>query len=495
MQGAWPRSDKKTEILDRSRTIAAEPHRAFAALRQPGYGAYLAGTMLAMMADSIEHVISYWMIYEKFQSPALGGYAVISHWLPFLLFSIWSGALADRFDPRRIIQFGMVLFMLCSLGWGVLFVTDTLQVWHAVVMLTVHGMAGVFWAPASQLLVHDIAGRDNLHSAVRLMAMARTLGLLGGPAVGGVMLLAFGPSLGMLHQCADLRAADLVAVEGAVRAGVRARSRGWRAKTEGGFAGVFATAREIAGNRIVVSMTLLAAASSFVIGNAYQAQMPEFAADLGHDHADFHYSMLLAANAAGALAAGLILETYGFLQARPKLAVVLVILWAICIGGFAVSDIYALSLALLVGGGLPQSRVQRHGADAGAAACAEAHPRPRDRPLQHVLQRHARVLRRHRRHGRQPRRRALVAGAERGGDARDRVRAARLRDAAAGAGTSGVDRGFTAPRKSGTMSLIKQRHETGRQGETKECSPRSITSPSSARTTPSSRSSTRRRSA
>ena len=153
---------------------------------------------------------------------------MISHWLPFLLFSIWSGALADRYDPRRIIQFGMLLFMLCSLGWGVLFITDTLQVWHAVVLLTIHGMAGVFWAPASQLLVHDIAGRDNLHSAVRLMAMARTLGLLGGPAVGGAMLLAFGPPLGMLHQRADLRAADLVAVEGAVRAGLRARSRGWR---------------------------------------------------------------------------------------------------------------------------------------------------------------------------------------------------------------------------------------------------------------------------
>ena len=65
-----------------------------------------------MMADSIEHVISYWMMFEKFHSPALGGFAVISHWLPFLLFSIYSGALADRFDPRRIIQIGMVLFML-----------------------------------------------------------------------------------------------------------------------------------------------------------------------------------------------------------------------------------------------------------------------------------------------------------------------------------------------------------------------------------------------
>ena len=54
-----------------------------------------------MMADSIEHVISYWMLFQKFQSPELGGFAVISHWVPYLLFSVWSGALTDRHDPRR----------------------------------------------------------------------------------------------------------------------------------------------------------------------------------------------------------------------------------------------------------------------------------------------------------------------------------------------------------------------------------------------------------
>jgi MFS family permease len=260
-----------------------------------------------------------------------------------------------------------VLFMLCSLGWGVLFVTDTLQVWHAVVLLTIHGMAGVFWAPASQLLVHDIAGRDNLHSAVRLMAMARTLGLLGGPAVGGAMLLAFGSSLGLMINVLIYVPLTWWLWKAPYGPAFTKEPR-MAPKTEGGFAGVLATARDIAGNRIVVSMTLLAAASSFVIGNAYQAQMPEFAADLGHDHADFHYSMLLAANAAGALAAGLILESYGLLKARPTIAVVLVILWAICIGGFAVSDNYALSLALLVAAGflnlsfsaMAQTLVQLH---------------------------------------------------------------------------------------------------------------------------------------
>ena len=324
----------------------AKPHRAFAALSAPGFAPYLLGSAVAMMADSIEHVISYWMIFEKFRSPALGGYAVISHWLPFLLFSLMSGALADRFDPRRIIQIGMGLFMVCSLAWGALFLTDTLQVWHAVVILSVHGMAGVLWAPASQILVHQIAGREQLHSAVRLLAMSRVLGLLGGPALGGAMLLGFGPMPAIFLNVPIYLPLTIWLWRGPHLPGYSAEQRS-DPREASGIAGAIATAREIAGNRVVVSMTLVAGAVSFVVGNAYQAQMPEFAADLGHGDADFYYSMLLAANAFGALIAGFVLEARGALAANPRIVFWLVIIWCFCIGGFAVSNIYALSLLLL----------------------------------------------------------------------------------------------------------------------------------------------------
>ena len=118
---------------------------AFAALRHGSFRAYFAASAAAMMADNVEHVISYWVMFQKFHSPALAGFAVLSHWLPFLLFSVYFGALADRYDCRRIIQFAMLLFMGVSLAWGVLFLTDTIELWHAAVLLTVHGMAGVIW--------------------------------------------------------------------------------------------------------------------------------------------------------------------------------------------------------------------------------------------------------------------------------------------------------------------------------------------------------------
>jgi len=310
---------------------------------------YMLGSGLAMTADSIEHVISYWMVFQKFQSPALAGYAVISHWLPFLLFSVSAGSLADRLDPRRIIQAGMLLFIGCSLGWGVLFMTGALELWHAVVLFSLHGIAGVLWGPASQLLIHHIVGPEQLHSAVRLLSMSRVAGLLGGPAVGGAMLLAFGPSASVIIGALMYLPLTLWLVRAPFQR--KAQQDPPKGTPPGGRAGILATAREIAGNRVVVSMTLLAGATSFVIGNAFQAQMPEFAADLGHADADVYYSMLLAANAAGALTAGMILESRGVGHAEPRIAFGLVFLWCLCMGGFAVSTVYLLSLLLLFAAG------------------------------------------------------------------------------------------------------------------------------------------------
>ncbi|HSU64577.1 MAG TPA: MFS transporter [Burkholderiales bacterium] len=316
------------------------PQQSFAALRHPGYRAYFIGSALAMMADSIEHVISYWIIFQKFHSPALGGFAVLSHWLPFLFFSMYSGALADRFDPRRIIQLGMLLFMAASLGWGLLFLTGSLEMWHAAALLVVHGFAGVLWAPAAQLLIHDIVGEKDLHSAIRLMATGRYLGLLLGPAIGGLILLAMGPAHGILFNM--LIYLPLIAWLWKAPYGGRKPAAASR-----GFAELLPMIRNAAQSRVIVSMTLLAGGASLLVGNAYQAQMPEFARDLGHGDADLTYSMLLAADAAGALVAGLVLESRGLLPPHPRTAFLLAMLWCVAIGSFAAATSYPLALALL----------------------------------------------------------------------------------------------------------------------------------------------------
>jgi MFS family permease len=318
---------------------------AFAALRHGSFRAYFLTSAAAMMADNVEHVISYWVMFQKFHSPALAGFAVLSHWLPFLLFSVYFGALADRYDCRRIIQLALVLFMGVSLAWGLLFLTDTIELWHAVVLLTVHGMAGVIWGPASQLLIHDIVGPEQLQSAVRLSATSRYLGLLMGPAVGGGLMLLLGPPWGLLVNVL-IYAPLLIWLWKVPYDGHRRHARG-TAQRSTGLADTLALLRGIADNRTIFSMILLAAVSSLFVGNAFQAQMPEYAHDLGTDDAGVRYSILLGANAAGALSGGLILESRGLLPARPQTAIVFTLLWCLVITGFAAATSYPLAVALM----------------------------------------------------------------------------------------------------------------------------------------------------
>ncbi len=324
-----------------------ESPKSFAALRHPQYRIYFITTALAMMADNIEHVISYWVLYEKFHSPTLAGIAILTHWLPFLLFSVYSGALADRFDNRRIIQLAMLLYMIASIGWALLFLTNATEQWHAVVLLTIHGIAGVLWIPASQLLIHDIVGGKDLQSAVRLNATSRQLGILMGPAIGGGLMLLFGPAAGLMINVL-IYLPLVIWLQKTPHGARKAPAPGEvRAPLKGGLKDTLATLRLAQGNRILISMIALAGVSSFFVGNAFQAQMPEFAHDLGTEKAQYSYSMLLAANAGGAFMGGMILESRALLQASPRTAIILTMLWCLAIAGFALTNYFPLAMALM----------------------------------------------------------------------------------------------------------------------------------------------------
>jgi len=351
-------------------TSATPRARSFAALRHPGFRAFIVTYFLAMTADNVEHVISYWMMFQKFRSPALGGFAVVSHWLPFLLFSVPVGALADRIDPRRLIQFGMLLFVVASLGWGWFFLTDSLELWHCVALLVVHGCAGVFWQTASQLLLYDIVPREELPSAVRLNATARYLGLLVGPAVGGGVMLALGPAWGMFVN--TLLYIPLIVWLARAPYGVRQPGKRAPPRAVRGLADIVQTMRDVAGHRVLVPMILLAGGASFFVGNSYQAQMPGFAHDLGEGEVGVFYSMLLAADAAGALLAGIVLESGSFLHVAPRTALVLAVAWCIALASFALATSFPLALAFLFVAGffelafnsMAQALVQIHAPEA-----------------------------------------------------------------------------------------------------------------------------------
>ncbi len=329
----------------------SDPKVAFAALHHRDYRRYFTANLFSAMGDNIEHVISYWLLFQKFRSPVLGGFAVISHWTPFLLFAVYFGALADRHDCRRVIQAGQLMYASVSLTWGILFLTDTIQVWHACVLLVIHGMAGVLGGPGGQLIIHDIVGREYLQSAVRLNSTARQMGILLGPAVGGVTMLLFGPAIGLFLNV--LMFAPMILLMFVLPYTGHGRDEGMSVRAPRlSFAGALQLMRETSANPTILSMILLGGATSLLVGNAFQAQMPEFAHGFGHDQQDVAYSMLLGANAAGAVVGGLLLEGRGLLKASARNAAICSILWCLAITGFATTSSYPAAIALLFCAGL-----------------------------------------------------------------------------------------------------------------------------------------------
>ncbi|WP_433579126.1 MFS transporter [Nocardia brasiliensis] len=325
------------------------PVRKFAALRNRDCRPYLFGAALSMMADNIEHVITYWVLWQKFHSPALAGFEVISHWVPFLLFSVYFGSLADRYDCRRLIQAAQILFMAVSAAWGVLFLTGALRVWEACVLLVLHGCAGALWSPGEQLMLHDFVGRAELPSAVRLNATFRSLGILFGPVVGSALLLGLGPTAGIFANIVFYLPLTLFLCRtrftGHTRDGHVRRPR----------VGVLDSVRvfrEVRSNRTMVSMIVLAGLGSFFVGASMQSSMPIFAQDLGAGDAGLTYGVLLFANGVGGVIGGVLLEATGRIKPTVAAAVVSTAVYGLTSLCFAATASYPFAVVLLVVGGV-----------------------------------------------------------------------------------------------------------------------------------------------
>ncbi len=298
-----------------------------------------------MAADHVEHAITYWVIWQAFHSPLLAGFAVISHWVPHLFFGVIFGGLADRYDCRRIVQAAQGLFMLASLGWGVLIVTNSLQPWSAVLMLSLHGLAAALWGPAEQMMIYDIVGPRDLPSAVRLMATGLNLGMVIGPLIGALLLFTIGPGPGMFVNV-------LLYVPFIVYLGVVPFSGHTRTATPRGprvtLRATFGVLAEATRYPAILTVFLLQGAVGLLIGTSLLPLLPEFGEQLGATGSGLGYGALITAMSVGAVAAGIGLEAIGRIRASVRLAIGSTIAFAASLVVFAMSDNLLLSVGMLV---------------------------------------------------------------------------------------------------------------------------------------------------
>ncbi len=182
--------------------------RTFSSIRNHrNYRLYFTGQIVSVSGTWMQDTALPWLVLGLTNSPVYVGLLVFARYAPFMLFGLFSGALADRFDNRRFVIVTQAASMVIAAGLAVLAFSGVDEIWPFFVLAFLGGAALVFDAPNRHALTFQLVGRDELPNAVALNSSLFNAGRVVGPAIGGVLIAAVG-----VGWCFAINAASFLAV-------------------------------------------------------------------------------------------------------------------------------------------------------------------------------------------------------------------------------------------------------------------------------------------
>lgn len=127
---------------------------------------------------------------------ALSG-VIATRLAPILLFGLLAGAIADRYDKKKILLSTQWVSTGSHLFIGIMCVTGAVEVWHVFLTAGVAGTAMAFNQPVRQSLIPMTVPREDLLNAVALNSSALSFMRIGGGSLAGVLLIWF--SIGWVY--------------------------------------------------------------------------------------------------------------------------------------------------------------------------------------------------------------------------------------------------------------------------------------------------------
>jgi MFS family permease len=147
-----------------------------------------------------------WLILQRTHSPVQVGLLLFCRYVPFSLFGLYAGVIADRFDNRHLMMATQTASMSIAAGLAtVTFLHGPLPLVY--LLAAFGGTAVVFDSPNRQSLTFRLVGRAELPNAVALNSSIFNSGRVIGPALGGVVIAAAGVGF-----CFALNAVSFLAV-------------------------------------------------------------------------------------------------------------------------------------------------------------------------------------------------------------------------------------------------------------------------------------------
>lgn len=154
---------------------------------------YLAQT-LSWVGTWMQDMGKSWLVLSQFGKGTEMGILFLASALPVALFSIKAGIYADRSNPRKILLISQFALFAAAFFLATAVYTGVLHFWHLVVIAFVEGMAIAYDAPAFQVLLPRLVGKENLQQTLALNSSSFHASRIVGPALGGIILASAGVS-------------------------------------------------------------------------------------------------------------------------------------------------------------------------------------------------------------------------------------------------------------------------------------------------------------
>lgn len=290
------------------------------ALQYPEFRRYFIGQGVSVVGTWMQSVAAAWLVLQLSHNSAfaLALFGAFSYG-PVLVFGLHAGTIVDRFAHRDVLLFTQVISLVGALAYAMLTASGLINLPIVLALAALLGINQALYFPARQATVLEMVGRGELASAVALNSTAFNLARIVGPALGGIVIAAFG-----VPACFWLNAASYLGVIAALLT-VRRRPltvgsplSAWQLISE--------ALRYVARTPSLAGLFLLLAVAG-TFGANFNLVLPLFTRLVLHANADV-LGYLFAAQGVGSLIGALTMTVAGRVLVEPRRIVMGALLFA-----------------------------------------------------------------------------------------------------------------------------------------------------------------------
>jgi MFS family permease len=170
----------------------AGARRVFRSLDSYNYRLYFAGDLVSHIGSWMQTMAEAWLVASLTKSGVAVGATFAFRFLPVLLFGLWGGAIADRFDRRKVLLVTQTLAAALAVALWLIVLFGVVQVWMVFALAVGLGLVTVVDEPARQAFVEEMVGHDRVPNAVALTSAVGNSARITGPALAGVLIATVG---------------------------------------------------------------------------------------------------------------------------------------------------------------------------------------------------------------------------------------------------------------------------------------------------------------